>query len=104
MILPLQKLAKEKVYNFSLDYYLSENIVAYIPEESEDLIIRIENYLTGQYFDVIEDDLCPAPSSAECIYLSYFNDDQFVLEWSGSKWVNEKENDLRKKGFSIKFE
>jgi len=99
VVLPLNPSIEEKVFMPAIAYDIDRNLIAYIADES---FIIIENYLTGQKMDIIEENLCPAAFKGDCIDSCYFNSDSFVIEWQGSKWTNEKP-DPQKKIVQIEF-
>lgn len=99
IVLPLVKGAQEKEYIFVLEINTQENLIAYIPD-SKDAFIRVENYLTGKYFDVVESNLCPAVFKGDCIEKIEIRKKKIVLHWQGSKWTSNK-SDLQTKEIEI---
>lgn len=96
VILPLVPNSVEKIYMFAEAFNLEKKMVAYIPEE-EDLFIRVENYVTGQYLDIKEENICPAAFKGECIDSVYFSDDTIVIKWQGTEWMNDRPDPKEKK-------
>jgi|GEM_PF-1840579 len=96
VFLPLKNNAIEKVYFDVLANDLENNLVAYVPEDNNEVFVRVENYLTGQTMDIKETNLCPAYNAADCIDSVYFNKSSLVLKWQGSKW-NNNQTDLQEK-------
>jgi hypothetical protein len=90
VFLPLKENAVERVYDFALTSDLKNNLVAYIPDNNDEIFVRVENYLTGQKIDIVEANLCPANFKGDCIDSIYFDKSSLVLKWEGSKWEDNK--------------
>ena len=90
VFLPIKENAVERVYDFALASNLKNNLVAYIPNNSDEIFARVENYLTGQKMDIVETNLCPANFKGDCIDSIYFDKSLLVLKWESSKWENNK--------------
>lgn len=102
VILPLDPKRKEKTFPFAQAYNLEKNIVAYIPDE-EDVFIRVENFITGQYMNINEENLCMAGFKGDCIESVYFSDENIVIKWHGKEWSSGK-SDLKERKIKIKFD
>lgn len=89
MILSLQFNSKEKEYLFAKAYDLANHLVAFIPEDNN-IFVRIENFMTGQYMNIIESDLYPATIKGDCIDDIYFSKDSIIIKWQGKEWSNNK--------------
>lgn len=96
VILPLLQNSKEKKYLFAKTYDLEKTMVAYIPEEN-DIFVRVENYITGQYMDIKEENICMAVYRGDCIDSIYFSDETIVIKWQGNEWLNDKSDPKEKK-------
>jgi len=83
---------------------LNRNLIVYSPVEYADSVFLIvENYLTGQKIFLKENNLCPALFKGECIEVCYFDGNDLVLKWQGSKWKNWDKPDLQTKRISIEL-
>ena len=102
VILPLTPKSKEKTFLFAKAYNLEKNIVAYIPDE-KDVFIRVENFITGQYMNIKEEDVCMAGFKGDCIESVSFSDENIIIKWQGKDWSNDKP-DLKEKKIKIKFD
>lgn len=88
VVLPLKTGAKEKVFIQTISYDINKNLIVYIPEE--ETFIRIENYLTGEKLDILENNLCPAAFKGDCIDSVYFKGNNVIIKWQGSQWEDNK--------------
>ena len=89
VVLQISDKVNEKIYHFTKAYDLKNNLVAFIPENTSGLRIRVENYKTGQYQDIIEDNYCSAAFTGDCIDSCYFENESLILKWQGSDWKND---------------
>lgn len=99
VVLPLKRNAIEKHYLFAKAYNLNNQLIAYVTE-SEDSLIRIENYETGKTMDIIENDLCPATFKGDCLDQVTINNNYITIKWQGSKWTNTSK-DSREKIYKV---
>lgn len=89
-----------KEYLFLMANDLKKNLVAYIPAQSQDTLITIENFKTGKTQVLADVSLCPAAFQGECIdSLAFFND-KFYIQWQGSKWTRH-EKDTQERTINI---
>ena len=102
VILPLTPKSKEKTFLFAKAYNLEKNIVAYIPDE-KDVCIRVENFITGQYMNIKEEDVCMAGFKGDCIESVSFSDENIIIKWQGKDWSKGKP-DLKEKKIKIKLD
>jgi len=89
VVLPLSKNAQEKEYLFAKAYDIGNRLIAFVPEEDK-AFIRVENFITGQYMDITEGDLCPAGFKGDCIDTIFFDNSNLVIKWQGNKWEIDK--------------
>lgn len=50
----------------------------------------IFKYLTGLHQEIILTELCPAADKAMCIDTIFFNNNEIIFQYQGSKWQNDK--------------
>lgn len=102
VILPLTPKSKEKTFLFAKAYNLEKNIVAYIPDE-KGVFIRVENFITGQYMNIKEENVCMAGFKGDCIESVSFSDENIIIKWQGKDWSKGKP-DLKEKKIKIKLD
>jgi hypothetical protein len=96
VVLPLQKDSMDRVYMFVKALDITNNLIAYIPED-DSVFIRVENFITGHKMNILEKNICSAAFKGDCIDSSYFNNGNFIYSWNGSKWTSSAPNLMRKK-------
>jgi hypothetical protein len=102
VILPLTLKSKERTYLFAKAYNLEKKLVAYIPDE-DDIFVRVENFITGQYMNIKEENVCMAGFKGDYIDSIYFSDENIIIKWQGKEWSNDK-SDTKEKKIKIKLD
>ncbi len=85
VVLPLRKNALAKEYSFAKAYDIRNSLIAFVPED-DNTFIRVENFITEQYVEITEDDLCTAGFKGDCIDTVFFDQSNLVIKWQGKKW------------------
>lgn len=97
VVLPLQRQVMERVYMFVKAIDITNNLVAYIPED-DSVFIRVENFITGNKMNIKEKKICSAAFKGDCIDTCYFNEGNFIYSWNGSNWTINTPDLMRKGG------
>lgn len=90
VVLPRLKGGKEHIYLFGRAYELTRGLVAYIPED-EEVLITVENYLSGKGIPIKESDVCEAAFRGDCIQSCRFQGDSLSLTF----WDNKDQTQTR---------
>ena len=96
VILPLTPNSTEKTYPFAKAYNLDKKLVAYMPIPKQDnIFIRVENFISCQYMDIKQENVCPETFTSNCIDSVYFADENIILKWKGKGKLDPKEKIIK---------